>query len=159
VAFLLALQLGQRFVRTITQGLGSAVFATAKIHRLGFFGVVFHRGERAAFVRTIAKWLRLALAAGAPVVIFARLHIAGVRGFLGDMGFHGLFLLVKNFSRTQATPWYALRAGYSPQIMRPAPGLAMYPKKAPNAPQTPVYLQNTAVRRLALKRPASACVF
>ena len=86
--------LGQCLVRTITQGLGSAVFATAKIHRLGFFGVVFHRGERAAFVRAIAKWLRLALPAGAPVIVFTRFHIAGVRGLLGDMGFLGVFLFI-----------------------------------------------------------------
>jgi hypothetical protein len=81
-------------MRTIAQGLGSAMFAATKIHRLGFFGVVFHRGELAAFVRTIAKGLRLALAAGAPVVVFTRFNITGVGGLLGDMGFHEVFLLI-----------------------------------------------------------------
>jgi hypothetical protein len=97
VAFLLGLHLGQCFVRTVTQGLGCAVFATAKIDRLGFFGVVFHRGERAAFVRAIAKWLRLALAAGAPVVIFTRFHITSVGGLLSDMGVHGVSFSFNNF--------------------------------------------------------------
>jgi hypothetical protein len=94
VAFLLEQHLGQCFVRTIAQRLSRTVFATAKIHGFDFFGVVFHRGERAAFVRAIAKWLRLALAAGAPVIIFARFHMTGVGGLLGDMGFHGVFLFI-----------------------------------------------------------------
>ena len=79
VAFLLALNLSQRFVCTIAQGLGGAVFATTKIHRLGFLGMVFHGGEFAAFVRAVAKRLRLALSAGAPVIVFTRFDVAGVR--------------------------------------------------------------------------------
>jgi hypothetical protein len=55
------------------------VFATAKIHGLGFFGVVFHWGEFTAFVRTVAKRLGLALSARAPVVVFACFDIAGIR--------------------------------------------------------------------------------
>lgn len=50
VAFLLALNLSQRFVGTIAQGFGGAVFATTKVHRLGFFSVVFQGSEFAAFM-------------------------------------------------------------------------------------------------------------
>jgi len=110
VAFLLKLHLGQRFVGTITQGLGGAVFATTEIHGLGFFCVVFHRGERAAFVRAIAKWLRLALAARAPVVIFARFHMTGVGGLLGDMGFHGDSFWLDNFLAARPLRLHGLRS-------------------------------------------------
>jgi hypothetical protein len=76
-------------MRAVAQGLAAAGFATAEIHRFGRVGVVLHGREFRAFVGTVAKGLCLALAAGTPEVVFARLHIGGVGGFLGDVGGHG----------------------------------------------------------------------
>jgi hypothetical protein len=45
---------------------------------------VFDWIKRTPFMAAVAEWLRRALAAGAPPITLARIHIYGIRVLLGD---------------------------------------------------------------------------
>jgi hypothetical protein len=79
---------------TVTQRLVCRGLASAEVHILAFGGTVFHWGKAAALMRTIAKRLILALAAGTPPVVFPLLNLDGNWRVTGanSLG-HGLFPL------------------------------------------------------------------
>jgi hypothetical protein len=62
-------------VAAVAQRLVATGFAATKIDLPAFSGAVFHRCEAAPLVRSIAKRLVLALAAGAPPVVLPLLHV------------------------------------------------------------------------------------
>ena len=88
-----------------------ALLAGAEIDRPIFGGGIGHGRESGAFVGTIAEWLRLALAARAPVVGLASLDGDSDGGGLGDFGFvhcDGDLIFVRRLaSKNQAIfpPW------------------------------------------------------
>jgi hypothetical protein len=61
-------------VAAVTQGLGCTGFATAKIHLLALGGAVLDWYKAAAFVGTVTKRLRFALATRTPPIVFALLN-------------------------------------------------------------------------------------
>ena len=81
---------GKGFVRTVAQWLACALLAAAKIDGFIFGGVEFGGCEGRAFVRAVAKGLRLAQTTSAPVVVSTGLDWCGVRGFLGNVSVHGV---------------------------------------------------------------------
>jgi hypothetical protein len=61
-------------VAAVAQGLGCTGFATAKIHLLALGGAELDWYKAAAFVGTVTKRLRFALATRTPPVVFALLN-------------------------------------------------------------------------------------
>jgi len=73
----------QVVVRAIAERRPASVLALAEIHRLRFFCCPGHRREGRVLVRAISEWLIFGLAAGAPVVGFARFHFDWLRCLFG----------------------------------------------------------------------------
>lgn len=69
---------------TVTQHAIAAVLASAKVHCAGLDCLVFDWIKGTPFMAAVAEWLRRALAAGAPPITLARIHIYGIRVLLGD---------------------------------------------------------------------------
>jgi hypothetical protein len=88
----------QFVVRTIAQGLATTVFAAAKIDGVSRVSGIFNRCEAAAFMRAVAKWLRLALAAGAPPIVFSCFDLGCEGRFLRNIRMRiGHDVLLKKF--------------------------------------------------------------
>jgi hypothetical protein len=69
----------------VAQRAVAALLAAAKVNRRAFDSGVFLRRELGALMAAVAKRLRLALAATAPVVILAILDFDGEWGFACDL--------------------------------------------------------------------------
>ena len=79
--------LRQRLVGAITKHAVGALLAGTEINRAVFRGGVGNGRKSGAFVRSIAEWLGLALAARAPIVGLASFDSDSNGGGLGDFGF------------------------------------------------------------------------
>lgn len=77
------------FVRTITKGTIDAVFTTTQVNCFGFFCSKCYGLEVSGLMTSVAKGLRLALTAGAPIVALTSLDFYSVRFFLWDGWVHG----------------------------------------------------------------------
>ena len=73
-------------MRRIAQSTILALLAAAEIDGLAFLGRVFGRRKFAPFMRSIAKRLAGAFAAGAPPIAFPGLNRDGIGGLLGHFG-------------------------------------------------------------------------
>jgi hypothetical protein len=72
-------------MRSIAQRLAATVLAAAKVDGVGRICCIFYRREVAAFMRTIAKWLRFTLTARAPPIIFSCFDLGREGGFLRNI--------------------------------------------------------------------------
>ena len=85
-------------MRAVTQNAIVAVFASAEIDHSGFVCRVFNGGHAAVLVAAVTEGLLSAFAAGAPVIVLARLYFDREGSFLGNDGvIHGILLDISVF--------------------------------------------------------------